>query len=48
MLRGRAKTELNDEGVYNETNIGMYWIIFLLTFYFLNIYLLVKKKYKEI
>ena len=55
MLRGRAKTELanasplrNDEGIYNETNIGMVWIIFLLSFYFLNIYLLVKKKYKEI
>jgi hypothetical protein len=45
MLRG---AELNDEGVYNETNIGMVWIIFLLSFYFLNIYLLVKKKYKEI
>jgi hypothetical protein len=31
----------------NETDTAMYWFIFLLTFYFLNIYLLTKKQYKD-
>ena len=31
----------------NETDTGMYWLIFLLSFYFFNLYLLTKKQHKD-
>ena len=31
----------------SDADNGMYWFIFLLTFYFFNIYLLTKKQYKD-
>ena len=42
MLRG-AENPVSS----NETDTAMYWFIFLLTFYFFNLYLLTKKQYKD-